>query len=322
MVAGEVFPGESAIWGKCQTPTQCNPDVHLLGVFGTAIECQRAVNGSHSFPVASWTYQHNVSSLGAYAGHCYAISSFVWAAQPQANVDSGRAPGVWPGQKIDCANAAVDPSDRDHFVYSKGGQYRMWESLDAGRSVHEFTTHDTGVYFVMIDRRGWLYSATQAGAFVSQDKGATWNAYHVMINTKSGRFIDRVPHDYQRIVPDFRGDQIAFPSDQGLHIVKQESGNFNLTSAVGDMHNAMSLSALIAPSLDGKSRNIVSNIWDWDVAASWDDGKTWAGWGPGESSPSWCGEGGGGTSMGTSGKMVMTHHNHWAFSDDGGYILR
>lgn len=198
----------------------------------------------------------------------------------------------------------------------------MWESLDAGRSVHEFTTHDTGVYFVMIDRKGWLYSATQAGAFVSQDKGATWNPYHVMINTKSGRFIDRVPHDYQRIVPDFRGDQIAFPSDQGLHIVKQESGNFNLTSAVGDMHNAMSLSALIAPSLDGKSRNIVSNIWDWDVAASWDDGATWAGWAPGESSPSWCGEGGGGTSMGTSGKMIMTHHNHWAFSDDGGYILR
>ena len=29
-----------------------------------------------------------------------------------------------------------------------------------------------------------------------------------------GRIIDRVPHDFQRIVPDFRTDQIALPSDQ------------------------------------------------------------------------------------------------------------
>ena len=48
-----------------------------------------------------------------------------------------------------------------------------------------------------------------------------------------------------------------------------------LVSAVGDLHNTMSLATMItmiAPSKDGKSRNIVSNIWDWDVAASWDDG--------------------------------------------------
>eukprot|EP00666_Eupelagonemidae_sp_cell4sb_P002616 gene2616-4031_t len=35
----------------------------------------------------------------------------------------------------------------------------------AGKTVHEFTNHDTGVFFVMIDTRGWLYTATQAGAY-------------------------------------------------------------------------------------------------------------------------------------------------------------
>ena len=39
------------------------------------------------------------------------------------------------------------------------------------------------------------------------------------------------------------GDQISFPSDQGLHIVDRSS--YDLVSAVGDMHNAMSLSAII-----------------------------------------------------------------------------
>ena len=49
---------------------------------------------------------------------------------------------------------------------------------------------------------------------MSTDAGASWSAYHVVMHARSGRTIDRVPHDYQRIVPDFRGDTIAFPSDQ------------------------------------------------------------------------------------------------------------
>ena len=81
------------------------------------------MNGSHTFPVASWTYQHT-SVGGGYGGQCYAISSFTWGPQPQGNVDSGRAPGTFPGGPIDCANAAVDPNDRDHFLYSKGGEYK------------------------------------------------------------------------------------------------------------------------------------------------------------------------------------------------------
>jgi len=50
---------------------------------------------------------------------------------------------------------------------------------------------------------------------VSNNSGANWSAYHVIVYARTdNRTIDRVPHDYQRIVPDLRGDQIAFPSDQ------------------------------------------------------------------------------------------------------------
>jgi len=128
--------------------------------------------------------------------------------------------------------------------------------------------------------------------------------------------VDRVPHDYQNIEPNFRGTGVAFPSDQGLHIVNGTS--LNLTSAVGDMTNAMILSALIAPNSDG-GRSLVCNIWDWDVVASWDDGVTWSGWNASEKSPGQCGEGGGGSSMGASGKMTMFHGNHWWYSGDAGH---
>ena len=190
--------------------------------------------------------------------------------------------------------------------------------------MHELKAHPTASYFVMIDPRNssWYYTATQAGAYVSSNAGANWSAYHVVMHSRSGRTIDRVPHDYQRIVPDFRGDGIAFPSDQGLHIANGSGVHLvpELTSAVGDMANTMALSALVSPSSTTPgSRNLIVNLWDWDVAASWDDGATWAGWAPAEKSPGACGEGGGGTGMGASGKLVMFHKNHWYSSHDGGH---
>lgn len=231
---------------------------------------------------------------------------------------------------INCANAAVDPNDRDHFIYSQAGEYHMRHSEDGGATVAEYTHTDTrgqgfGTYFTMIDQKGRMYSATQSGAFVSEDKGVTWHAYHVMIamrpvhGSASGKEMDRVPHDYQNIIPNFRGDGIAFPSDQGLHIVDHNSPNYTLTSAIGDMRNAISLSAIISPSADGKSRNIVSNIWDWDVAVSWDDGLSWGTWNATEKSPGACGEGGGGYAMGTSPYQIMFHHSTWWASSDGGH---
>ncbi|KAL3896681.1 MAG: hypothetical protein SGPRY_013217 [Prymnesium sp.] len=179
------------------------------------------------------------------------------------------------------------------------------------------------------------------------------------MHSRDGRVVDRVAHDYQRIVPDFRGDQLALPSDQGLHLVNRST--LTLTRAVGDMKNAMALSVLIAPrnsgdapkedgapskakdapnkagawpndaggaskkagtasnTAGGLSRNLVVNMWDWNVVASWDDGESWAGWQPHEKAPLGCGEGGGGEGMGRSGRMVMFHGRRWWASADGGH---
>lgn len=179
----DFFPGMSEVWGRCTTATECEAGIHLLGVFGTLAECQHAVNTTTAFTVSSYTYQHNVSWLGEFAAHCYALETFSFQPSAQSDVDSGRAPGFFPGPPIDCSNAAVDPHDRNHFLFSKGGEYRAWESRDGGKSVREFTNHDTGVFFVMIDAQGWLYTATQAGAFVSQDAGDSWNAYRELLLT-------------------------------------------------------------------------------------------------------------------------------------------
>jgi len=113
---------------------------------------------------------------------------------------------------------------------------------------------------------------------------------------------------------------VAFPSDQGLHIRNSENNSdYDLINAIGDMTNTIQLSALISPSRDGKSRNIVSNAWDWNVAWSTDDGDNWIEWTKDEKSAMWCGEGGTGTSMGTSGHQVMFHHNTYGATSDGGH---
>lgn len=213
------FPSSSVVWGKCRTPTSCDADVHPLGVFPTLGGCQAAVNATSreanaSVRVAAYTYMHADKALGVFAGHCYVLSTFAFEPHAQAHADSGRAPGVFPGQHMDCANAAVDPNDRNHFLYSRGGAYNLWESTDGGQSAHQIVNFTSAAYFVVIDARGWFYTATQAGAFRSIDGGASWDAFHVLMHPRDGRTIDRIPHDYQRIVPDFRGDQIALPSDQ------------------------------------------------------------------------------------------------------------
>lgn len=40
----DFFPGESAIWARCKTPTSCDPDITVLGKFPTLEGCQEAVN--------------------------------------------------------------------------------------------------------------------------------------------------------------------------------------------------------------------------------------------------------------------------------------
>lgn len=185
------FPGTSQMYGKCTAPTTCDADVHPLGVFDDLAGCQAAVNATSAFEVAAYTYQHKGVG-GGYDGQCYAMSSFVWSPTTQPNVDSGRAPGSFPGVAVDCANAAVDPQDRDHFLYSKAGEYRAWESRDGGGTTHELTAHPTASYFVMIDPKNasWYYTATQARAlplgYVTPPLGGVTPLLWVVMTPSSG----------------------------------------------------------------------------------------------------------------------------------------
>ena len=120
----------------------------------------------------------------------------------------------------------------------------------------------------------------------------------------------------QNIVP-FR-DGVAFPSDQGLHIFDRSSKNYTLTSAVGDMHNSIALSAIISPSKDGKTVNIVANMWDWGPTVSFDGGASWQAAWPNASTMPAAGEGGGGLGMGTSPHQIMFHRSDYWASADGG----
>jgi hypothetical protein len=220
--------------------------------------------------------------------------------------------------------ADVNPTDRNHFIYSMPGSNSNWASFDGGTTVTKNSKEHNGDYYVAIDARGWSYTASQGGAYVTRDNGTSWHALFVngttrMKNATTGQNITwkRGMHDYQNIATEFRGDNVAFPSDQGLFI--QDRSSDKMINAVGDMHNNLALSALISPSKDGKSRNIVVNLWDWNQAFSIDDGATWRGWAPSEAAPYACGEGGWGYSVGTSGHVNMFHHDDRWHSSDGGY---
>jgi hypothetical protein len=65
--------------------------------------------------------------------------------------------------------------------------------------------------------------------------------------------------------------------------------------------------------------NIVANMWDWDVVASFDGGASWqVQWPDSKKSPQICGEGGGGQGLGSSPYQIMFHHSNWWSSADSG----
>ena len=70
---------------------------------------------------------------------------------------------------LKCAIAAIDPNDKSHFLFSNSSGWQVWESTDAGKTVHA-TAHLPGSFYVAIDRQGWFYTGAEAGAFRSLDR--------------------------------------------------------------------------------------------------------------------------------------------------------
>ena len=96
----------------------------------------------------------------------------------------------WKNTTLDCMQAAINPNNADHFIYSNmsSNGKETWESLDGGKTHHDLHNHFP--YHVAIDRQGWLYSGAEAGAHRSMDGGKTWQNYFGLGG--------RVPMDYQK----------------------------------------------------------------------------------------------------------------------------
>jgi hypothetical protein len=224
---------------------------------------------------------------------------------------------------LHCAIAAVDPNDKQHFLFSNSSGWQVFESTDGGQTAHALA-HIPGSFYVAIDRQGWYYTGAEAGAFRSMDKGQSWQPYVVNMTSREGFVDNRVPNDYQRIVLDFAGDNVAFPSDQGLFIKPPGSDpNTSFTNACGNMSNNIAITVAVSEGEGSPDKNyLVMSVWDWAPIASWDSGAHWPAttcnaWnGPGQGvncaqTVGYIGEGGAAYGFGRSNHMVPSpRHNY------------
>jgi len=169
-----------------------------------------------------------------------------------------------------------------------------------------------------MDRNGWIYTGAEAGAFRSTDGGRSWQAYVVNMVTRTGSTIQRVAHDYQRLVVDFAGGSVAFPSDQGLFL-KPAGDSTSLINACGNMSNNIALVLAVSEGAGG-ANYLVTTVWDWSPIASWNSGSNWPAAGGAEwpNAPHAIGEGGTAYGMGRSNHVVMLHYHNIYYSSDGG----
>ena len=214
----------------------CSPDGGFVGPDQGIEGCRSAViNGTLGFKPAAYLHKAGMPhEYQAYSGMCFASDNFeTWAppqpASPWANntvkdetgqTYCGRGIGEFPvnSTKIECFNAAVNPNDRNHFIYSDPKTHYNWDSHDGGTTVRKMAMapgnqvdakpgdlpHNHGTFYVAIDGRGWSYCASEGGAYVSRDNGTSFDALHMVITPRGYKenatefpLVNRVLHDYQ-----------------------------------------------------------------------------------------------------------------------------
>jgi hypothetical protein len=180
-----------------------------------------------------------------------------------------------------------------------------------------------------IDRKGWFYSGSEAGAFRNMHgctaNGSKWEQHFVRRTTarRTNGTKDRSAHDYQRINIDFGVDKVAFGSDQGMFIQNETRTNGVVTgtelmfySANGDVNNNVIMHPAI---VEGEAKGetcITTALWDWSPVASWDSGKHWPSWQTPDdgNSMGYFGEGGGCFGVGKSKNVLCMHHHNIGYS--------
>jgi hypothetical protein len=223
------------------------------------------------------------------------------------------------GKEWPCVMLALDPNDAQHFLYTHPPT--TYRSLDGGKT--RLSCNHSNVFHAGIDQHGVYYTAAMGGAFRSQDRGASWQAfYDVRVARRTNVSRTRVPHDYQRIALDF-GGSVAFPSDQGLFIVNGSS-DLKLISANGNLSNNIAMQVAVSAGEGPNKRYLVTSAWDWAPLASWDSGAHWPSWQTEDDGASGAciGEGGGAYGMGLSNHMLLMHRHNILASARGGKDLR
>ena len=151
------------------TNTSC-PDIVSLGHIPTLEACRAAINAS-GVTVASWTYIGGEKDRpgGGYCPFyeadwnlCLISTKFsTWTPLTTTKgavkgVTSGRAPGTFGGGQIECEGVpAVDPNDRNHFIYAAadyGGGFMHTE--DGGKTLTRVKNYTGASYMSHIDTHG------------------------------------------------------------------------------------------------------------------------------------------------------------------------
>ena len=151
------------------TNTSC-PGIVSLGKMPTLEACQAAINAS-GVTVASWTYIGGEKDRpgGGYCPFydvdwnlCLISTKFsTWTPLTTTKgavkgVTSGRAPGTFGGGQIECEGVpAVDPNDRNHFIYAAadyGGGFMHTE--DGGKTLTRVKNYTGASYMSHIDTHG------------------------------------------------------------------------------------------------------------------------------------------------------------------------
>jgi hypothetical protein len=217
-----------------------------------------------------------------------------------------------------CQSMAIDPNNASHLIVNNASNgAHVYESFDGGKTYHSCLDR-RGAVMVAIDRNGWFYTGSEAGAFRNMDgcgNNSKWEVLYVNRTARrNGAVRIRSAHDYQRINIDFAGT-VAFGSDQGMFIMN--GTELQLYSANGDVNNNVIMHPAIAKNEDTPNETcIVTALWDWSPVASWDSGKHWPSWQTKDdgSGMNYFGEGGGCFGVGESKYVLCMHHHNVAFS--------
>jgi len=297
--------------------------LYLLVATGKGIATLPAKGGS------TWTLIN--SPIGGFGGYNKPMSLYFSMSQVIAYSCTGGVVGkavfssptkaTFTKLAMRCNVAAVHPRDPNYLIASMPGNYTVYISRDGGKTSKNINNNGGVAWYVLFDNENNMYCAGEPGVWQSQDNGTTWNVFHVQMDPVKGKHVDRWPHDYQRLVPDFAGDGLAFPSDQGLFI-KPKTQSMNLTKVNGDMSNCITLGVAVTAGDSSNKRNLVTTMWDWGPLASFDSGKSW---GVGSDywtvQPAGLGEGGGSMHLGRSQHIIMWHRTTLWFSSDGGHKM-